>query len=296
MAPHPAQLPEARDVSFVNARGLRIFSQAWTPDGAPRAAVVLVHGYAEHQGRYGHVVERLLRAGCAVTMLDHEGHGRSGGKRAYIDSIFHFTDDLKRLVEATQRLYPGVPLYMFGHSMGALITLVYVIRHPDGLAGLIVSGAPIIPDANVSPVIVRVGEVLNRIAPALELLAPAPTSAISRDPAVVRDFDADPLNYHGKMRVRLGISISEGARFVRDHVDKLTLPGLYLHGVADPYVTVEGTKLVYTNAAAADKTLKLYDGLYHEILNEPEREQVLDDVINWLKARIAPHAAPRSTP
>ncbi|MCS7070252.1 MAG: lysophospholipase, partial [Anaerolinea sp.] len=250
MAPHPAHLPEARDLSFVNARGLRIFCQLYAPVGDPRAAIVIVHGYAEHQGRYGHVVEHLLGLGCAVALIDHQGHGRSEGQRAYIDSFFHFTDDLRQLVESVRRRYPDRPLFLLGHSMGALITLVYVIRHPDGLAGMIVSGAPVIPDANVSPLMVQIGHILNRIAPALPLLTPAPTSAISRDPAVVRDFDADPLNYHGNLRVRLGLSINEGAQFVRANFDKLTLPSLYLHGTADPFVTVEGTKMAYERAAA----------------------------------------------
>jgi alpha-beta hydrolase superfamily lysophospholipase len=291
MAPHAAHLPEARDLSFVNARGLRIFCQLYAPAGDPRAVIVIVHGYGEHQGRYGHVVEHLLNQGYAVALIDHQGHGRSEGQRAYIDSLFHFTDDLRQLVEAVRRLYPDRPLFLLGHSMGALITLVYVIRHPDGLTGMIVSGSPVLPDANVPPIMVQIGQILNRIVPTLPLLTPAPTSAISRDPAVVRDFDADPLNYHGKLRVRLGMGISEGAQFVRAHFDRLTLPSLYLHGTADPFVTVEGTKLVYERAAAADKTMKLYDGLYHEILNEAERGQVLADISAWLDAHLPPRPA-----
>lgn len=280
-------LPPATDLSFTNERGLRIFGQGWLPSAVLRGVIVLVHGYAEHHGRYQPFIGRLLAAGYAVYALDHEGHGRSEGLRGYVSSFDHLIADLHRFRLAAVTRHAGVPVFMFGHSMGGLITLVYGTRHAEGLAGLIVSGAAVITDASASALVLRIGLILNRLAPRLPLVQLAPPDQLTHDQALVAAFNADPLVYHAPMRVGTGIQMREGAAWLRAHFDRLTLPTLYLHGTADTVVTVEGSKLAYAQAASTDKTLKLYDGLYHEILNEPERETVIADVLGWLATRTA---------
>lgn len=275
---------QTRDLTFTNADGLKIHALAFGPD-APRAVIVLVHGYGEHHGRYSHVITALNDAGYAVYTLDHRGHGRSEGLRAHFDSFDQPIVDLKRIVERARADYPARKLFMLGHSMGALITLAFCIRHPEGLSGAIVSGSPVLADANVSKALVIAGKLLSRLIPKVALMPLVPLTMLSRDPAVIRAFEADPLTYKGNLRVRLGTELNNTAGFVRRNIHRLALPLLILHGESDRLVNPIGSQYLYDHAPAADKTYKTYPGLYHEILNEPEREQVLADILAWLNAR-----------
>jgi alpha-beta hydrolase superfamily lysophospholipase len=271
------------DGRFQGERGLEIYWQAWLPDGEPRAVVVLAHGASEHSGRYEWTGDQLTARGYAVYALDHRGHGQSEGGRAVIDRMSHAVEDLHTLVERAGAAHPGRPLVLLGHSMGGAVALSYTIEHEDALDALVLS-APLAALEAAPPVARIAGRVLSVVAPSLGVVA-IDATAVSRDPQVVADYEADALNYHGKLPAR---TVSELARAIDGYPEAVThfkLPMLVLHGTADRLTPIAGSEMVVERAASDDKTLKRYDGLFHEILNEPERQHVLDDIAGWLDAR-----------
>jgi acylglycerol lipase len=270
--------------SFGGVLGRRIFWRSWTPDDAPaRAVIVLVHGLGEHSGRYDHVVGRLLGEGYAIHTLDHRGHGRSDGSRAFIENMDNAVADVDTLVDRAMAAQPGVPVFMLGHSMGGLISVRYALAHQERLAGVILSATLAQLDAVPKP--------LELVARALSVIAPrAPLIAIdhglvSRDPAVVEGYRSDPLVHHGKVPARTAVQLADAVERFPSTVGAITVPTLILYGTADALCTPAGSVMLGERIGAADKTVRAYDGLFHEILNEPERETVLDDIVGWLDTR-----------
>jgi acylglycerol lipase len=269
-----------RDGWLGSADGTRLYWQAWDPDGDPRDTVIIVHGAAEHGGRYAHVAERLAAEGYAVYALDHRGHGRSDGPRAMIDRLDRLVEDLGGLVALT-----GARPFLVGHSMGGAVALTYAIRHGETIAGLVVSGPAVATEAVPAP-LKAITAGLSRLAPTLPVFK-IEDDAVSRDPQVVLDYQRDPLNHPGKLPARTLGEIMRAMDTLPRDAAALRVPLLLLHGGEDRLCPPEGSRRVHANAGSADKTLKIYDGLYHEIFNEPEREQVLDDLVAWLAVRSA---------
>jgi alpha-beta hydrolase superfamily lysophospholipase len=265
------------------ARGLRIQWQAWLPEAHPAAVVVLAHGVSEHSGRYAWTGERLVEAGYALYAIDHRGHGRSEGSRAVIDRMDNAVADLHQLVALARARVPGRPAFLLGHSMGGAVALAYALRHEEDLDGLILS-APLAALDAASPVTRVLSAVLSTVAPSLGILE-IDSTAVSRDPEVVRAYDQDPLNYHGKLPARTIAELASTVGRFETEVPRLTLPLLAMHGSADRLTPPHGSEMVHERAGSADKSILRYDGLYHEILNEPERDRVVADVIAWLDAR-----------
>ncbi|HEY5187560.1 MAG TPA: lysophospholipase [Solirubrobacteraceae bacterium] len=265
--------------------GRRIFWQSWCPDTGVRAVVALVHGASEHSGRYGHVAAALVADGYAVHALDHRGHGRSDGPRAVIDRLASAVADVDQLVLEAREQYPGLPVYMLGHSMGGTVAVSYTLRHQDRLAGLILSGPLAALAAAPAPLRV-IGRVLSMVAPATPLVA-IDATLVSRDPEVVADYTSDPLNYHGKLPARTVAELAAAIDRFPDAVGAITIPTLILYGSADRLCPPAGSEMLGERIGAADKTVKSYPGLFHEILNEPERDEVLTDIRGWLAERLA---------
>jgi len=275
------------------AGGRRIFWQSWGAGAQPRAVIVIVHGASEHSDRYQYVAGALVADGYAVCALDHRGHGRSDGPRAVIDRLDNAVADLDQLVVQAQDRHPGAPVYMLGHSMGATVALGYTLGHQQRLAGLILSGALAALAAAPAPLRLA-GRLLSAIAPNTPLVA-IDASLVSRDPDVVSAYVSDPLVYHGKLPARTVAVLAAAIDGFPDSVGAITLPTLILYGTADGLCPTSGSEMLGERIGAADKTVKAYDGLYHEILNEPERDEVLADIRGWLQARVdAPVIAPSS--
>ncbi len=271
-----------RDGVVTGAGGLRIYWQAWLPDGAPRSVLVVAHGASEHSGRYSHVASRLVAEGHAVYAIEHRGHGRSDGRRALIDRIDNAVADLDQLVV----LAAGEePLFLLGHSMGGTVALSYALHHQDRLAGLILSG-PLAALEAAPPQMRIAARVLSALTPSLPLFEIDATQ-VSRDPAVVRAYVEDPLVYHGKLPVRTVAELAGAIATFPDAVQTITVPTLIMYGTADGLCPVEGSEMLARTIGAADITVKPYEGLYHEILNEPEQELVLDDMCAWIGAHVA---------
>lgn len=281
---------------FTGAGGGQIYWQGWLPDGDVNGVVVISHGYAEHGGRYAHVAERLGSSGgtpdnegvaggggYACYAVDHRGHGRSDGRRGNVNRMSEVRIDLDRVIKLAAAKHPGVPVFLLGHSLGGLIALDYVTSTDHShLRGLLLSGAFLIP--SVGSKVERVAaKVLSSVAPNLGVVAPLDSSTISRDAAVVAAYDADPLNYRGKIGARIGAEGLAAIDRVTARLKTLELPILVMHGVADQLSDPAAAQLVADGVSSQDLTVKLYDDLYHEIFNEPEQDVVLGDVAEWLK-------------
>lgn len=261
--------------------GETIHHQAWSPDGSPKAVVLLVHGLGEHAGRYLHVAEALVDAGYAVRAFDHRGHGRSTGKRAFVRSYDELLRDLHQFRQLVVSEHPGVPLVLLGHSMGGNVALGYALGNQDGIAALVLSGPALKVGDDFSPVQLKVLGAVARVAPGLRPQALS-AEAISRDPAVVAAYRADPLVYTGKISAGLGAALIGAMQSFPDRYHELRLPVLLLHGTDDQLADIAGSRELEAKAVDADLTAHYYDGLYHEVFNEPERERVLSDLTSWL--------------
>lgn len=258
--------------------------QAWLPDAEPRGVVVLVHGFGEHSARYGHVGTRLATAGFAVYAADHRGHGRTEGRRANVERMALVVDDLGGFVRFVADRHRGLPVFMVGHSLGGLIALQYATGPDAALDGLVLSG-PLVVVTVGSPMLKRLAGVLSALVPDMEVTG-LDVDAISRDPEVVRAYRDDPLVHHGKIPARSGAEILATAEALPERLPALTMPLLLLHGTEDRICVPAGSTMVHDTVSSPDKTLRRYDGLYHEIFNEPEQDEVLADLVSWLQAHL----------
>jgi alpha-beta hydrolase superfamily lysophospholipase len=270
---------------FTGCAGVTIFWQAWLPEGAPKAVVVVAHGFGEHSGRYQNLVDALVPSGYAMYAPDHRGHGRSGGHRALIDKHTYLLDDLDRIFTRAATDCPGVPVFLLGHSMGGNIALASALAHQERLTGLILSG-PAVTTHGIPKALQMVARKLGKVAPKVGTQKLS-SSGVSSDPAVVAAYDTDPLVFHGKMPAGTAAAIIETSLAFPARLPSLRIPLLVVHGSADQLVSVESGKTAHQLAGSADKTLKIYDGFAHEVFNEPKRAEVLADVVHWLDAHVA---------
>ncbi len=269
---------------FEGVRGLRIHHRSWLPAGQPRGIVVIAHGFAEHGGRYARVAERLVADGIAVRAADHRGHGLSEGKRTSVVRFDDYVDDLTTTITQAKAEWPSLKLILLGHSMGGLVALRFAVRDPSPIDGLVVS-APAACPGDVSRLKLTIGRALSRVAPNTAVLR-LPLNKISRDRAVVEAYNSDPLVFRTPIKARLGAEMLATMDRVDAGLPAMQVPLLVMQGTSDGLVDPGCGPQVYNRAGSPDKTLKMYDGLWHEIFNEPEREHVLDDLAAWVKAHL----------
>lgn len=276
--------PRREESTFRARDGLQLFERRWLPDHDARANIVIVHGYAEHSGRYDHVCGRLAERGYAAFGFDLRGHGRSAGPRALVRSFAEYLIDLDDYVQRV-RGADRTPTFVLGHSMGGTIVALWAITGQPHVAGIILSGSGLTRDPR-GRVLAPVLDALGRFAPSLPL-ARLDSALVSRDEAVVHAYDADPLVYRGRIRAGLIAASLRAARRIERAMEELSLPILILHGAEDGLADPEGSRRLYERARSSDKRCEVYEGLYHEIFNEPEQVRVLRDVTDWLDARTA---------
>jgi alpha-beta hydrolase superfamily lysophospholipase len=266
-------------------RGQRNYYQYWLPDTDPKAALLLVHGLAEHSGRYADLARHFVALGHAVYGIDHVGHGRSGGARAYVQRFQDFLTPLETFLDMVSRWQPGKPVFLAGHSMGGLIAAACLLERQDDMDGAILSGPSIKVPENISPAVVMAARLLSALAPGIGV-ARLDASGVSRDPAVVKAYVEDPLVYTGRISARLGAELLKAMQRINAEANRIRLPVLILQGGADRLVDPDGARMLHDLVGSVDKTLKVYPGLYHEVYNEPERTVVLHDVQSWIESRL----------
>ena len=272
---------------FTGRKGLSLYYQCWLPATDPKAILLVVHGWAEHSGRYTNLVNYFVPKGYAICALDHRGHGKSEGLRGYVERFSDYLDDLKTFFDIVRSEHGDTKIFLVGHSMGAIIATAYTVAvsHQQELAGLIVSGVGVKPGSSLSSALIPLARILSLLLPRLGIMV-LDASAISQDKAVVDAYVNDPLVYRGKITCRFGAEMLATLRKLPSEMPKINLPILIMHGTADRLCDPEGSRILYERANSRDKTLKLYAGFYHEIFNEPGHKQVLADMEAWLAARI----------
>ncbi|MBN2401954.1 MAG: lysophospholipase [Spirochaetes bacterium] len=270
--------------TFKGVRNTDIYYQVWLPAKKAKAVLLIVHGIGEHSGRYMNVVNHFVPLGYAVYALDHIGHGRSGGTREFVKRFEDYTDTLSIYYNIVKAAQPAQPIFLLGHSMGGLIAAYFLLDHQADFKGAVIS-APSIKVGDISKAAVIAGKIFALIAPKAGVLK-INSNGISRDPEVVKAYQNDPLVFHRKTTARLGAELLKAITRVNAELERISLPFIVLQGSADRIIDPSGAQMLYDRAASKDKTIKIYNGLYHEVFNEPEKDRVLKDVERWIEARV----------
>jgi acylglycerol lipase len=267
-----------------------LFTREWPAADSPVAGLLLVHGFAEHCGRYDHLARALVPLGLRVFAYDHRGHGRSPGRRGYIHRFEMLRTDLDAQIDRVAGMLGQLPLYLFGHSMGGLLLTHYLAttRHAP-LAGAIISSPLLAIPESVPVWKLRASALLSATVPGLPVER-LDASAISRDPAAVQAYEEDPLVYHGPIVARTGAELLRGIRQTLPRMKQIALPLLVLHGTSDRLAPVAGGQRLVDEAASADKTFHGVPDGFHELLNDLGGEATLGVVQAWLRVRIGPCA------
>ncbi len=269
---------------FEGADGLKIFYRSWRPAGAPRAVAVLVHGFNSHSGYYQWVAEQLTGIGLAVYALDLRGRGQSDGERFYVRSFSEYVGDVASLVSIAKSREPGLPVYLLGHSAGGVVSCTYTIDHQSELAGLICESFAFQVPAPDFAIAALKG--LSHLAPHAHVLR-LKNEDFSRDPEVVKAMNDDPLIAH---ETQPTLTVAEMARAddrLKREFPLIKIPVFIIHGTADKATKPSGSQLFYDTVGSSDKTIKLYDGHYHDLLNDIGKEKVMADITSWIAARVS---------
>jgi alpha-beta hydrolase superfamily lysophospholipase len=270
---------------FDGVGGVRIVYDVWTPDVPPKAVVVLSHGLGEYARRYDHVAQRFGQDGLVTYALDHRGHGRSDGKRMLVRDISEFTGDFDTLVGIAKREHPALKCVVLGHSMGGGIVFAYGVERPDNYDLMVLSAPAVAAQDLVNPLMALAAKGLGVLLPGVPV-QDLDVDAISRDPEVVAAYKNDPLVYHGKVPFGIGRALLQVGETMPQRAPALHAPLLVVHGSDDRLIPLAGSRRLIGCVGSTDVELKVYPELYHEVFNEPERDQVLDDVVSWITKRL----------
>ena len=273
------------DLRFWGDGGLNIHVRAWRPEGPARGVVAIVPGFNSHVGYYTWAAERFAARGLAVYGVDLRGRGQSEGERFFVESFDEYVLDVDGLVTLARSREPGLPIFLLGHSAGGVVSCLYAIEHQTALAGLICeSFAHQVP----APAIVLTAvKGASRVAPHAHVLR-LKNEDFSRDPAVVQAMNADPLIKGETQPAKTVAEMVRADERLKHAFPSITLPVLILHGTADKATKPSGSRFFYDTAGSPDKTLKLYQDHYHDLLNDAGKEQVMGDVIAWIETRLPP--------
>jgi acylglycerol lipase len=270
--------------TFEGTGGLKIFSRSWRPEGQARGVVVLVHGFKSHSGLYDWPAAELTKRGLAVYALDLRGHGKSEGERYYVQKFSEYTDDVHTLVKLAKSRETGLPLFLLGHSAGGVVACVYALDHQAELTGLVCeSFAHEVPAPDFALAVLKG---LGHVAPHAHVLD-LKDEDFSRDPAFVLRMKSDPLIPHFGYPSQTAAELVRADERLKKEFSRITLPVLILHGTADRATRPHGSQRFYDSTSSVDKTLKLYEGHFHDLLNDVDRETVMADVTEWILTRLS---------
>ena len=273
-------MKEMKQDQFKDHSGLDLFYR-YELQPKSKGLVVITHGLGEHSGRYGNIFKPLHDKGYSVFALDHRGHGKSGGKRGCIDSFDQFVDGVKRLMDiAKEKSKPGKTI-LLGHSLGGLIAAQYALRFPESIQGLVLSGPLFRLSLEVNPLKSAVGKLVGSLIPNLTMDNGIDANLISHDAKVVEEYVSDPL-VHGRVSARLFTEMVAAMENSLARAKVLSIPTFILHGGDDKLTHPDGSRQFHKEISSRDKELKIYDGFFHEIMNEVEKDRVIADIMNWI--------------
>jgi acylglycerol lipase len=277
-------LANASEVRIDSAKGVKIFVRSWRPESKPRAVVVICHGVNSHSGQYLWVGEQFAAAGHAVYALDLRGRGKSDGERFYVENVEDYVSDVAGTVALAKARNPGLPVFLLGHSAGGVVSSVYVLENQAGLAGFICeSFAFQVPAPGFALAAIKG---LSHIAPRLPVLK-LKNEDFSRDPKAVEALNNDPLTAHEVQPAITVAALVRADERLREEFPHITLPVLIMHGTDDKATVCHGSQFFYETVGSKDKTLKLYEGHYHDLLNDLGKEKVMADINGWIDAHLA---------
>lgn len=268
---------------FEGVGGLKIFTRSWQAQGSPRGVVVIVHGFNSHSGQYLWVGEQLAASGLAVYALDLRGRGRSEGERYYVEDMKDYTDDVQKLVQTAKAENPGLPVFLLGHSAGGVISCNYLLDHNGEVDGFICESFAY--ELPVPDVVLSLLKGVSYITHHTHVFS-LNNKDFSRDAAVVESMNEDILIKGESQPAQTARVLIDGARRLTDEFANITLPVLIIHGTLDKATSPSGSQHFYDKAGSADKTLKLYEGHFHDLLNDVDKEIVMADIQNWIDERI----------
>ena len=270
--------------NWQNKAGLNFYIQGWEPEQKPKAVIALIHGFGEHTDRYAHVGEAFNKAGYALIGFDLRGHGKSGGVRGHTPSYDALMDDIADFMALIETRYPGLPRFLYGHSMGGNQVLNFCLRRKPDVVGVIATG-PWLKLAFDAPALqLMMAKTINQIAPGFTQNPNLKTAALSHDQKVVDAYNNDPL-VHAKISVRLFVGMYKSGLWALDHAGEFSVPLLLMHGTADR-ITSCAASAEFAIRAGKIVTWHPWDSFYHEIHNEPEKAEVLKTMIGWLDAQL----------
>jgi alpha-beta hydrolase superfamily lysophospholipase len=262
----------------------KLFQHRWLPEH-PQAILFILHGIFEHGARYEHVAKHLNRANIGVVAFDYRGHGRSPGEQGYIEHWSTLVEDVDQWVKRCRLEFSDVPQFIFGHSLGGLLLMSYLATHRPAFRGVILSSAALKVKEDLSPLLQKLAPMLASLAPKLKTIKLDP-KLISRDQVEIDKYIHDPLIYHGRIAAQTGNETLKATKTIGASFGNFDWPVLIMHGTDDGLTEPSGSKEFYEKAHTKDKTLKLYEDYRHELVNELGREVVLEDLKQWILARM----------
>jgi len=274
-----------QEFSWQTSDNLKIFAQVWQPEKTVRAVIALVHGLGEHCNRYAHVAEFYNQQGIAVVSFDLRGHGRSEGPRGHAPSYDVICDDIQQLLDEAAKRYPEKPIFLYGHSLGGALVLYFTLKRKPAIQGVIATSPGLETAQPVKGVKLVMGRMMNVIFPTFSMTNDLDLSGLSRDPEVAKAYTADPL-VHGMISARLGMELLDNGQYVIAHAAEFPLPLLVMVGTADRLVNPAAVA-TFAEKAPKSTTFKSWEGHYHELHNEPDKQDVLTYESGWIDAQLA---------
>ena len=274
--------------SFEGMGGLKIAARSWHPEGAVRGNIILIHGFNSHSRYMAWPAEQFAGSGFAAYALDLRGRGKSEGERFYVEEFSDYLGDVDKLVEIARAENPGAPVLVLGHSAGGVIASSYVFEHQDKIAGLICESFAL--DVGLPNAAALLIKGISHIAPHLHLYT-LKNEIFSRDPAVVAAMNSDPLIANESQPAETSAELIKAAERLKENMPNFNVPVLIIHGTDDKATRYQGSQLFYDTVGSTDKTLKLYEGGYHDLLNDIIKEEVMTDILAWVNERIPAEAA-----
>jgi len=272
-----------REEDFTGKGGVRIHMRSWIPEGAPRAVIVICHGVNSHGGQHAWTAEQFLERGFAVFAVDLRGRGKSEGERFYVEDVADYVADLRGLISIAKERHPGLRVFLLGHSAGGVVSCTYALDHQDEIDGLICeSFAFQVPAPGF---VLAAIKGLSHVAPKLGVLT-LKMKDFTRDPQILAALEADPLTMNESQPAATVAALVRADERLQASFSQITLPVLILHGTADKATVCHGSEYFHEHAGSADKTLKLYEGHYHDLLADLGREEVMADISRWIEARL----------
>ena len=264
--------------------GLQIYARSWTPEESPKAVICLLHGHGEHINRYNHVGQAFATAGYALQAFDLRGHGQSGGPRGHTPAYDNLINDVADFLCDAQMRHPNLPLFLYGHSTGGNLAANYALRYPDALHGIILTSPWLRLAFEMNPAQLTIIKALNVVFPSLSQPSGLESAAISRDLQEVEKYTSDPL-VHDRISARFFATVYAQGIWALEHAALLKIPMLLMHGSADRLTSAQASQQFATKAGNL-VTLRIWDGFYHELHNEPDRADVIRVITDWVGAHV----------